>query len=75
MNLKNGTSRLPRPAALVLALAAAFCLASACPAQPKACAAAVVVSPDTPPEPITDGSYRDGDDEDGGRDKKTPNRC
>ncbi|MEV4249319.1 hypothetical protein AB0J63_38630 [Streptosporangium canum] len=57
------TQRLPRPAVITVAIAAVLCLAAACPATPKACAATAVVSLDTPPEPITHGSYRDGAEE------------
>ncbi|SNT60623.1 hypothetical protein SAMN05216276_107834 [Streptosporangium subroseum] len=63
------TKRL-RPLAATLVLAALFSLAAACPAQQAACAATAagsttVLNPPEPieeiaPEPIEDGSYRDG---------------
>ncbi|MEV4180690.1 hypothetical protein AB0J28_04495 [Streptosporangium canum] len=56
----NVTKRLNRPFAAALIVAAILSVAAACPATPKACAATAVISLDTPPEPITDGSYRDG---------------
>lgn len=56
--------RFPRPLLITLLVAAVFCLAAACPADgTKACAAVAVVSADTPPEPIADGSYQDGSQE------------
>ncbi|MEV7012010.1 hypothetical protein [Streptosporangium sp. NPDC051022] len=56
--------RLSRPFLITLLAAAVLSMASACPANTTAaCAAVTVVSQDTPPEPITDGSYRDGAEE------------
>lgn len=48
-------------AAILLALAAAFTLTACQPAE-SACAAAVAMA--TPPEPIEDGTYRDGTHDD-----------
>jgi len=50
-----------RTAAVLLALSTAFTLTACLPAEP-ACAAAVAVA--TPPEPIEDGTYRDGTHDD-----------
>ncbi|MER5424398.1 hypothetical protein [Streptosporangium roseum] len=66
----NITKHLNRPFAAALIVAAILSVAAACPATPKACAATAVVSLDTPPEPITDGSYRDGSYEEGGDDSE-----
>jgi len=51
-----------RPAVIVLVLATAFSVAAKCDTT-AACAATTSIVAVNPPEPITDGSYRDGSHE------------
>ncbi|MEU4836167.1 hypothetical protein [Streptosporangium sp. NPDC023615] len=54
-----------RPIVIVLTLATALSVAATCDEGATACAATTAVSAISPPEPITDGSYRDGSEDDG----------
>ncbi|MFF5115043.1 hypothetical protein [Streptosporangium sp. NPDC000509] len=54
-----------RPAVIVLVLATAFSVAAKCDGASTACAATAAIVAVTPPEPIEDGSYRDGSHEEG----------
>lgn len=54
-----------RPAVIVLSLAVALTVAAKCDTDSTACAATTTLVAASPPEPITDGSYKDSSYEEG----------